>query len=96
MSCCGMSWVGPDRAHCCRRTNGCGQVFDDAALYDAHRSHGTCLDPLTVNLVRTRNGIWLRPLDHPELTPNTRTRSSRSATTSSTARALAQRRRRRP
>jgi hypothetical protein len=60
-----MTWVGPDRAHCCRRTRGCGQVFDDAALYDIHRRAGTCLDPRTLGLVQTRNGIWLRAIDHP-------------------------------
>lgn len=37
MSCCGTEWVGPDRAHCCRRFGGCGAVFDDAALWDTHR-----------------------------------------------------------
>jgi hypothetical protein len=65
MTCCAMTWVGPDRAHCYRRTRGCGHVFDDAALYDAHRHNGSCLDPRTLGLVPTRNGIWLRALDHP-------------------------------
>ena len=37
----------------------------DAALYDAHRRSGTCVDPRTLGLVQTRNGIWLRALDHP-------------------------------
>ena len=34
MCCCGRRWVGVDRAHCCRRTAGCGHVFDDVALWD--------------------------------------------------------------
>lgn len=63
LTCCGATWVGADRAHCCRRFGGCGRVFDDAALWDAHRDNGTCLDPRTLDLVQTRNGIWLRPLD---------------------------------
>jgi len=66
MTCCGMSWVGPDRAHCCRRTHGCGHVFDDAALFDAHRHNGSCLSPKTLGLIQTRNGIWLQPLAHPD------------------------------
>ncbi|MGI9000320.1 MAG: hypothetical protein ACR2GH_01500 [Pseudonocardia sp.] len=64
MSCCGTAWVGLERAHCCRRTGGCGQVFDDAQLWDTHRSSGTCADPRELGLVQTRNGIWLRALDH--------------------------------
>ena len=63
MSCCGLSWVGVDRAHCCRRTGGCGAVFDDVELWDAHRTAGRCLDPRTLELRQTRNGIWLRRLD---------------------------------
>ncbi|RZT88452.1 hypothetical protein EV383_5394 [Pseudonocardia sediminis] len=63
MTCCGREWVGPDRAHCCARTGGCGQVFDDAVLWDSHRKAGHCLDPRTLDLVQTRNGIWLRTLD---------------------------------
>jgi hypothetical protein len=63
MSCCGLEWVGLDRAHCCRRTGGCGRVFDDAELWDAHRKRGTCGDPRELGLVQTRNGIWLRALD---------------------------------
>lgn len=63
MSCCGREWVGPDRAHCCARTGGCGQVFDDAELWDAHRSAAGCADPRSLGLVQTRNGIWLRTLD---------------------------------
>jgi hypothetical protein len=62
MSCCGLSWVGPDRAHCCRRSRGCGAVFDDAGLFDAHRRRGACLDPRELDLVQTKNGIWLRGL----------------------------------
>jgi len=65
MTCCGMTWVGPDRAHCCRRTLTCGHVFDDADLYDAHSHGGTFLAHARSALVPTRNGIWLRALDHP-------------------------------
>lgn len=36
-------WVGVDRAHCCCRTDGCGQVFDDAHLWDAHRPARVCM-----------------------------------------------------
>jgi hypothetical protein len=42
MSCCGTDWVGVDRAHCCPRTGGCGHVFDDAQLWDAHRPARIC------------------------------------------------------
>jgi len=60
-SCCELTWVGVDRAHCCRRTGGCGLVFDDAELFDAHRPGGTCADPRALGgLVQTKNGIWLR------------------------------------
>jgi len=61
MHCCGVEWVGADRAHCCRRTGGCGALFDDATLWDAHRRRGRCHDPRELGLVQTRNGIWLRP-----------------------------------
>lgn len=64
MACCGREWVGPDRAHCCARTGGCGAVFDDAELWDAHRGAGGCCDPRELGLLQTRNGIWLRALDH--------------------------------
>ncbi len=64
-TCCGHSWVGADRAHCFTRTGGCGAVFDDAALFDAHRDHGTCTDPRALELVATKNGIWLRILERP-------------------------------
>ena len=63
MSCCGAHWVGADRAHCCRRTGGCGHVFDDAQLWDAHRVRGICLDPRSRGMVHTTDGIWLRTLD---------------------------------
>jgi hypothetical protein len=63
MSCCGASWVGVDRAHCCRRTGGCGHVFDDAQLWDAHRPARRCVDPHTLGLVQTTTGIWLRALE---------------------------------
>lgn len=63
MWCCEREWVGPDRAHCCLRTNGCGHVFDDAALWDSHRRRGVCTEPASLGLVQTRNGIWLRTLD---------------------------------
>lgn len=59
MSCCGVSWVGVDRAHCCRRTGGCGHVFDDVRVWDAHRPGRRCVDPHSVGLVQTTTGIWL-------------------------------------
>ena len=40
-------------------------MFDDAALFDAHRHNGSCLSPKTLGLIQTRNGIWLQPLAHP-------------------------------
>ncbi len=65
MTCCGHTWVGPDRAHCCRRTGGCGHVFDNAALWDTHRvdhdDSTVCLDPATLGLTTTKNGIWIQP-----------------------------------
>lgn len=61
VACCGQGWVGADRAHCCGRFGGCGAVFDDAALWDAHRPSGACLDPRTLGLAQTKNGIW-RPV----------------------------------
>ncbi|MCW2722285.1 MAG: hypothetical protein QOG20_5465 [Pseudonocardiales bacterium] len=63
MSCCGSSWVGVERAHCCLRTGGCGGVFDDIELWDGHRTEGACVDPRSLQLVQTKNGIWLRALD---------------------------------
>ena len=38
-------------------------MFDDAELWDAHRGRRGCVDPRTLGLVQTRNGIWLRALD---------------------------------
>ena len=64
-SCCGHTWVGADRAHCCIRTGGCGHVFDDAELFDKHRDNGTCTDPRALDLIQTKNGIWLRILGLP-------------------------------
>jgi hypothetical protein len=65
MTCCGREWVGRDRAHCCARAGflGCGHVFDDAALFDTHRETSDCADPRRLDLVQTKNGIWLRALD---------------------------------
>jgi hypothetical protein len=65
LACCRREWVGSDRAHCCARGNfaGCGQVFDDAELFDAHRLADECADPRRLGLVQTKNGIWLRALD---------------------------------
>lgn len=57
ISCCGSSWVGAERAHCCRRTGGCGQVFDDARLFDRHRRYNRCVDPAELGLV-DGDGIW--------------------------------------
>ena len=65
VACCGREWVGADRAHCCARAGlpGCGEVFDDADLFDAHRLNGVCANPRALGLVQTKNGIWLRALD---------------------------------
>ena len=61
-TCCAREWVGADRAHCCARAGfaGCGQVFDDAELFDAHRDDGRCHDPRDLGLGQTKNLIWLR------------------------------------
>jgi hypothetical protein len=40
-------------------------VFDDAELWDSHRSRAGCADPRSMDLVQTKNGIWLRALDRP-------------------------------
>ena len=69
MNCCGMNWVGPDRAHCCRRTHGCGHVFDDAALFDAHRRHGSCLPPHTWASSRRATASGYRPSTTPTTSP---------------------------
>ncbi|KAA1017490.1 hypothetical protein FVA95_24755 [Pseudonocardia sp. EV170527-09] len=68
LSCCGLSWVGADRAHCCARFGGCGAVFDTPEVFDTHRTAATtssgltrCLDPAGLDLVVTKNGIWTRP-----------------------------------
>jgi hypothetical protein len=65
VACCGKEWVGADRAHCCARANnvGCGEVLDDAELFDAHRPAGRCTDPRRLGLLQTKNGIWVRALD---------------------------------
>jgi hypothetical protein len=64
-ACYGKEWVGADRAHCCARASylGCGEVFDDAELFDAHRLAGECADPRRLDLMQTKNGICLRALD---------------------------------
>ena len=61
-TCCGRSWVGDERSHCCVRTRGCGEVFDDVELFDAHRVVGCCVSPWVMGLVQTKNRIWLRVL----------------------------------
>jgi hypothetical protein len=61
-TCCGRSWVGDERSHCCVRTRGCGEVFDDVELFDAHRIVGCCVSPWVMGLVQTKNRIWLRVL----------------------------------
>nr|WP_232873976.1 hypothetical protein [Pseudonocardia kujensis] len=48
-----------DRAHC----RCCCQTFDDAALFDAHRATGSCVAGSELDLVQTKNGIWLRLLE---------------------------------
>jgi hypothetical protein len=62
VSCCGHTWTGAERAHCCRRTGGCGRVFDTARLFDRHRRVRGCLDPAELGLVAA-GGIWLPVLD---------------------------------
>jgi hypothetical protein len=62
-TCCGRSWVGDERSHCCVRTRGCGEVFDDVELFDSHRIVGCCVSPWVMGLVQTKNRIWLRVLD---------------------------------
>ncbi len=80
MFCCGVEWAGADRAHCCRRTGGCGHVFDDAGLWDQHRRNGRCLDPRSIDLVLTTNGLWLRTLESEAASesPRRRARPARS------------------
>jgi hypothetical protein len=41
------------------------RVVDDGALWDAHRRHGVCINPLDLGLVQTRNRIWLAPSTGP-------------------------------
>ncbi len=54
---CTSGWAGDDRAHC-----GCCHVtFDSIALYDAHRTGGSCVRPRVLGLVPTKNGIWREP-----------------------------------
>jgi hypothetical protein len=79
ISCCGARWIGVDRAHCCRRTGGCGRVFDDAVLWDRHRRYRRCLDPRSVSMIRSAEGIWLRSIEQP---PARRARRTRSPTRS--------------
>ena len=57
VSCCGQRWEGAERAHCCRRTGGCGRVFDNPRLFDRHRRVRGCLDPAELGLVRA-DDIW--------------------------------------
>lgn len=64
--CCGRSWGGVERAHCCRRFGGCGHVFDDAALWDTHRAGGRCVAPHELGLLQTTTGTWIRALEHPQ------------------------------
>lgn len=75
MSCCGATWVGVDRAHCCRRTGGCGHVFDDVQLWDTHRPARRCVDPHSLGLVQTTTGIWLRALELGRTTAGQRRRN---------------------
>lgn len=65
ISCCGHEWAGADRAHCCRRFRGCGHVFDDPDLWDAHRRGGRCTAPRELGLIQTTTGVWVRALDCP-------------------------------
>ena len=67
IACCGRRWAGPDRAHCCRRHRGCGHVFDDADLWDAHRPRGRCLPPDELGLALTSEDVWVPVLISPRL-----------------------------
>lgn len=61
---CTIDWHGTERAHCCRRTGGCGHVFDTAELWDEHRllrGRG-CLSPTDLGLLRSTDGVWVHPL----------------------------------
>ncbi|HEY1971960.1 MAG TPA: hypothetical protein VGH89_28655 [Pseudonocardia sp.] len=64
VSCCAASWVGADRAHCCRRTGGCGRVFDNVRLFDQHRARYGCLDPADLGLT-SMDGVWRAVLEQP-------------------------------
>ncbi len=55
---CAAGWAGEDRAHCGR----CHVTFDSIALYDVHRTGGSCARPQVLGLVSTKNGIWREPL----------------------------------
>ena len=63
-TCCGRS-VGRRRAFALLSSalGGCGEVFDDVELFDAHRIVGCCVSPWVMGLVQTKNRIWLRVLD---------------------------------
>lgn len=68
LTCCERTWVGPDRAHCCRRHRGCGHVFDDPGLWDDHRRAGRCLDPLAHRSDADRHGSLDPRTGQPPLT----------------------------
>jgi hypothetical protein len=55
---CQNVWSGPDRAHCSR----CHHTFDDVTLFDEHRDEQQCRPPRELDLIATRNGIWLAPM----------------------------------
>lgn len=54
---CGATWSGEDRMHC----GACHLTFDDIESFDAHRPDDHCVQPLTLGLEVTKNGIWYRP-----------------------------------
>lgn len=61
---CGASWTGSRPCHCA--APGCHQTFAGLTLFDAHRStrggeHGSCLDPLKLDGVEFRDGMWRSP-----------------------------------
>jgi hypothetical protein len=55
---CAATWAGADRAHCAS----CHRTFDTVPLWDTHRADGRCVHPRQLNLIATKNHIWLEPL----------------------------------
>lgn len=55
---CGRQWSGLREAHCMA----CHKHFSTPANFDAHRPHGACVDPLSVNCkgypMKVKASIW--------------------------------------